>query len=187
VAEGLTGMGFGCAEGRANRVAVQVWCRRAPGPVEVQLVADPAGRLLYARFDLVLAGSPAADLRELLDATVLRVWPGDRNELAELVRDAAPRRPWDFGSGRALSSEEQFTTGSQDTGHARYELQAHTGEPMVLEVRTPALRDRSWPYGGEHYATTTAVAFPRLQALGFTCTDDQCHRAADDQHLHHRP
>lgn len=180
LAEGLTDAGHFCAQVRENASAVQVWCRPERPGTEVHLVASPTGDLLYAEVALPFEASYATDLQPVLDASFLRLWPQDRDDLAEVAEHVpAPEPAMRFGSdGGPRTEEERYYDVVRSTGQARYTVAVSWGSPMSLRVRTPQLTDRSWPFGADGYARTFSDAAPGLAALGLECNPAACYDPA---------
>jgi hypothetical protein len=177
LAEGLTDAGFFCAQVRRNAAAVQVWCRPETPGTEVHLLASPTGDLRYADVALPFEASYAADLQPVLDASFLRLWPQDRDDLAELAEDVpAPEPAMRFGSdGGPRTEEEQYYDVVRSTGKARYTAAVSWGSPLGLRVRTPQLTDRSWPFGADSYARRFSDAAAELAAPGLECNPAACY------------
>jgi len=179
LAEGLTDAGFFCAQVRGNAAAVQVLCRPERPGTEVHLVSSPTGNLLYAEVALPFQASFDTDLQPVLDASFLRLWPQDRDDLAEVAEDVRPPRPFmRFGSVGPLTEEERYYDVVRSTGKARYTVAVSWGSPMSLRVRTPLLADRTWPFGADSYARTYSDAAPGLAALGLECNPAVCYDPA---------
>ena len=177
LADGLTDAGFFCAQVRENAAAVQVWCRPDTPGTEVHLIASPTGDLRYAEVALPFQATYAADLQPVLDASFLRLWPQDRDDLAELAEDVpAPEPAMRFGSdGGPRTEEERYYDVLRSTGKARYTVAVSWGSPMGLRVRTPQLTDRSWPFGAASYARRFSDAAAELAALGLECNPAVCY------------
>lgn len=187
LAGGLADAGYSCAQVRANEAAVQVQCRRAPGPVDVHLVAAPPGELVFGQLGLVMSDAPSDALQEALETSVLRVWPGHRDDLEQLVEDTRPPEPFmSFGAEAGPSYEERYYQEGEAAGSLHYSLDVSWGEPLTLTIRGTGLRDRSWPYGADHCARTVSDSLAPLAALGFRCSANGCWRPSDDQYLRFR-
>lgn len=186
VAEGLRGRGYWCVQARTNDRAVQIACRMPGAGTVVDVVADTGGDVLYADLDLEPSSSveeSATHLVRLLDDSFLALWPEDRAVVEQLLQDAEPTSYLPLGGEAAPDPEDQFSTHEGRTANASWSLWTfHTGEALALRIRAPELRDRSWPLGGDHYATPTSVATAALRATGFTCAT-ACSRAADNQQV----
>ena len=206
---GLEKVGFFCAQVRANDAAVQVWCRHAE-PVDdpdglavtvVDLVSTPAGALQYAHVTLpdrpvtvTRAPRPYRErLRAVLEASLLAVWPEDRDVVRAAVDDLGTSpRGWDPGDPREPETRTARTASATYTVSELPDVGYGTVDEdpaLELMVSTLKLRQRSWPYGSEHYATTTVAAAPGLEAGGFDCYGDieqPCTRPAGNQQIDYR-
>lgn len=187
VAQGLAQRGYWCVQPRRNDLAVQIRCQSAGRDVQVDLVAGPGGDVVYADIDLGPAAAPVLSsqdawerIGQVLNASFLLLWPQDRATIEGLLEDAQPSG---MAFGRAAPPVEpakQYSTHDQRTEDASWSLWSlYTGEPLALRVRTAGLKDRSWPFGSGHYATSLEAARTDLLADGFTCTPSSCHRASD--------
>ena len=188
VVEGLAESGYWCVQPRSNDLAVQIACQSPQRDIRVDVVAAPSGDVLYVDIDLGAAAASASPqevgdrLGRVLDASFLRLWPQDRRTVEELVEDAQPHPFMPFGSeAPPVDPAEQYSTHDQRTDDASWSLWSrYTGEPLALRVRTTGLENRSWPFGGSHYATSVDAATTELVAAGFTCAT-ACSRASDGQ------
>jgi hypothetical protein len=210
VARSLEKAGFFCAQVRANDNARQIWCRlTTAGSVNsgesavtrVDLVSTLDGHLQYAYIGLpdeadnTWETDRAANLMAVLDASILTLWPDD----AGPVRGAANKvaNP-DTGVGKDRSDPRPPARASITTENATYAIGEGryfgegitvSGSPtLTLTLTTKAATDRSWPYGGEHYAATTTAAAPGLEAGGFDCYGPQqspCTRPAGNQQINY--
>lgn len=184
VVAGLRGLSYWCVQVRSNDRAVQVACRASGAGADVDLVADTTGHVLYADIHLNPTTSAEQSERQLdrvLDGSFLALWPQDRVVVDQLVQDARPTPWFPLGDEAAPDAEDQFSTHEKRTANATWSLWTqYTGQPLALRIRTPDLRDRSWPLGGEHYATTMRTATAALRAAGFTCAI-ACSRATDNR------
>jgi hypothetical protein len=215
VAAALADAGFFCAQVRANDAARQIWCRQAvPRPDDrstldvttVDIVTTPDGSLQYAGIDLpersLAPGSGgrlyADRLHHVLDSSLSRLWPEDADDVQAAVADLGhAAQGWDPNDPRRPESR------TATTDHATYRVTeiADSGSPTVaqgyvdgnpalsLTVVTPLVQDATWPYGSEHYATTTVAAAPGLEAGGFDCygpTEQPCTRPAGNQQIDYR-
>ena len=191
IAEGLRGQGLSCAQVRANEVAVQVWCHRdvdveptvfADATEDVDLVGTPHGDLAWARveFGRALPGhsapslddaDPFARLQALLDTSFLHVWPAAREDLAELLVEVQT-------AGRDMTGERDGpATVHTGTGSADWSVtEPGSSGPVELVVRTDRLRNSTWPYAADSYATTVTEAATVLTAAGMDCFGDLCRR-----------
>lgn len=179
LARGLAEEGVPCVQPRSNEVAVQISCAGPAGTVD--LVAGPDGEIHYAAVDPV-ADTPST-LYRLLDASFLALWPQDRGEVDDLVADAEPDRDFTGSIVVPRDEDDQYPVRSVVTDSATWTLRSrYAGQLSQLHVRTDALTDRSWPFGGEHYAGTLAAAATVLTREGFTCGSyggTDCLRPAD--------
>lgn len=188
VVDGLREHGYWCVQPRSNDRAVQIACRSPERDIAVDLVAAPDGDVLYADIDLEAGAVPdsSADSRdrldEVLDASLLLLWPQDHASIRDLVESAQPQEFLPMGGAAPPANpDEQYSTQNLSTGDADWSLRVfYTGEPLALRVRTAGLEDHSWPLDGSHYATSTNAATTELLADGFTCAT-ACHRAPDEQ------
>jgi hypothetical protein len=210
VARALEAAGYFCAQVRSNDASRQIWCRTEPEGVSsddsavtrVDLVSTLNGQLQYAYFGLPdLTGVRWADDRErqlmaVLNASLLTLWPDD----SEQVRDAAAKvaNPA-LGLGTKDRSDprpparETATTehGTYMVGEGRYfsEGVTVTGSPVLtLTLTTMVTKDPAWPFGGEHYATTSTAAAAGLEAGGFNCygaKQSPCTRPAGNQDVNY--
>lgn len=208
VARSLEKAGFFCAQVRANDNARQIWCRLTTAGsfdsgesavTRVDLVSTLDGRLQYAYLGLPdQAGTTwetdqAGNLMAVLEASMLALWPGDAGPVRDTLDKVA--NP-DTGIGKDRSDPRPPARASITTGHAIYAIGEgrHFGEGITVSgapgltvtVTTKAATDRSWPYGGEHYATTTTAAAPGLEAGGFDCYGPEqspCTRPAGNQQI----
>ncbi|WP_026550781.1 hypothetical protein [Arthrobacter sp. Br18] len=189
VADGLAELGYWCVEPRSNDLTAQITCQSPERDVQVDLVAAPDGDVLYADIDLGAAttSDPSKDvghlLGQVLDASFLKLWPQDRTTLEDLLATAQGEPPFmPFGSeAPPVDPEDLYSTHDQRTDNASWSLWSrHTGEPLALRIRTTALEDHSWPFGGRHYATSVSAATAALVLDGFTCAVS-CYRASDGQ------
>ena len=186
VVEGLRGRGYWCVQARSNDRAVQIACRMPGTSTGVDLMADTTGDVLYADIDLsphTPVNQSTKQLARLLDNSFLRLWPRDRAVVEQLVQDSQPQPFFPMGDQAPPDAEDQFSTYEQNTANASWSLWTfYTGQPLALRIRTPELRDRSWPMGGDHYATPTSVATAALRAMGYTCAT-ACSRATGLQRV----
>jgi hypothetical protein len=214
VAAGLASAGFFCAQVRANDVAVQVWCRLAePSPVDprtsdvttVDLVATTDGAVEYARVQLPERLRPpgvrmpmyADRLRAVLGSSAFLLWPEDADDveaaLTDLETTSSPG--WDPTDPRPAESRTVTT----DRATYRVAELPDVGSPfpgyvdenpaLTLTLATPLVQEGTWPYGSEHYATTTVAAAPGLEAGGFDCygpAEQPCTRPAGNQQIDYR-
>jgi hypothetical protein len=167
----------------------------------VDLVSTLDGRLQYAHLGLpdeadnTWETDQAANLMAVLDASILALWPDDAGPVRGAVNKVA--NP-DTGIGKDRSdprppARESITTGNATyaIGEGRYFGEGITvsGSPsLTLTVTTKAATDRNWPYGGEHYATTTTAAAPGVEAGGFDCYGPEqspCTRPAGNQQINY--
>ena len=190
IAAGLAREGHSCARVRANDAAVQVWCHRDvdveptvfdDATEDVDLVVTPDGDVAWARieFGRALPGgtAPSADdadplarLQQLLDASFLAVWPDSRDDLAELLDEVQT-------AGLAPISREREGPGTVETTDeaGNWSMTQRTDHgPVELTLRTGALRDASWPYAADSYATTVSTAAAVLSAAGLDCFQELC-------------
>ena len=210
VARSLEKAGFFCAQVRANDTARQIWCRLATAGstvsgesvvTRVDLVSTPNGRLQYAylglpdQVDTTWGTDRAADLMAMLDASILALWPDDAGPVRDTVNKVAnpgTRITKDRSDPRP-PAQASITTGNATyaIGEGRYFVEGTSvsGAPaLTLTVTTKAATDRSWPYGGEHYAKTTTAAAPGLEAGGFDCYGPEqspCTRPAGNQEINY--
>lgn len=210
VAHSLEKEGFFCAQVRANDSARQIWCRLAAAGsadsgesavTRVDLVSTLDGRLQYAYIGLPDEANKyrgtdrAADLMAVLDAAILTSWPDDAGPVRGAVNEVA--NP-ETGVGKDRSDPRPPARTSITTENATYAIGEGryfgvgitvSGSPaLTLTVTTKAATDRSWPYGGEHYATTTTAAAPGLEAGGFDCYgphQSPCTRPAGNQQINY--
>lgn len=188
VVQGLAQRGYWCVQARSNDLAVQIACQSPERDAQVDLVAAPGGDVLYADIDLGAAAAfaPSQDvgdrLGQVLDASLLKLWPQDRTTIQDLLEDAQPHPFMAFGrEAPPVDPAEQYSTHDQRTDNASWSLWSrHTGAPLALRVRTTGLKDHSWPIGSRHYATSVNAATTELVNDGFTCAAS-CHRAPDVQ------
>jgi hypothetical protein len=188
VVAGLREHGYWCVQPRRNDRAVQITCQSPERDVRVDVVAAPGGDVLYADIDLGTAAASASPravrtrLGQVLDASLLRLWPQDRAAIQDLLEDAQPHSGMAFGQeAPPVDPAEQYATHDERTADASWSLWSlYTGAPLALRVRTPGLEDRSWPFGSRHYVTSVDVATTALVADGFTCATS-CFRASDGQ------
>ncbi|QIK66241.1 hypothetical protein G7072_07680 [Nocardioides sp. HDW12B] len=183
VVAGLRSSGFWCVQARSNDRAVQIACQTPGIGADVDMIADTSGHVLYADIGLGPARSidtARSRLDRVLDHSFLRLWPQDRAAVDQLIRDAQPTPGFfPLGGEAAPDADDQFSTHDERTANASWSLSTfYTGQPLALQIRTPDLRDRSWPRGGDHYATATSTAVAALRATGFTCAS-ACYRARD--------
>ena len=187
VAAGLRGRGFWCVQARSNNRAVQIACR-APGTgADVDLVADTTGHVLYANIEVKRSTSVEQSARHLdrvLDDSFYKLWPQDRRVVEQLIQDAQPTSHFlPLGGEAQPDAEHQFSTHEERTANVSWSLSTfYTGQPLALRIRTPELRDRNWPFGGDHYAAPTSTARESLLATGFTCAT-ACFKARDKQEV----
>lgn len=188
VADGLRERGYWCVQPRSNDLAVQVTCQSRQRNVRVDVVAAPGGDVLYADIDLGTAAASASPqdvgdrLVQVLDASLLRLWPQDRMTIQGLRDDARPDPFLPFGQDAPPADPaEQHSTHDRRTDNASWSLRSrYTGETLALRVRTTGMENQSWPFGSRHYATSVAAATTALVADGFTCATS-CYRASDGQ------
>lgn len=180
VTDGLQARGYWCVQPRSNDSSVQVACQSPEGDVRVDAIAARDGQILYADLDLGRAESP--EFWTVLDASFLKLWPQERTMIADLLEGSQPQEFMPFGRSAAPSDpRDQYSTHEVRTDNASWSLWSfYTGTPLALRVRTTGLQDRSWPFGGNHYATSLSAATTNLTADGFHC-GTSCYRAADDQ------
>lgn len=190
VALGLEELGYWCVQPRRNEETVQVRCQASTYGTTLDLIATTTGDLAYAHLDLVPSSDgPAttsgtvsaeeADVWAVLDASLLRLWPDDRDTVEGLLADARPRDFMSFGS-QPPPADADYSQHAERTSSASWSLWASpAGLPLALTVRTEHLRDRTWPDGSEHYATALDEAIAGLVAQGFTCGEINCFRDDD--------
>lgn len=180
VVRGLREQGYWCVQPRGNDFAVQIACWSADQQVRVDLQGAANGDLLYADIDLPSSGATDR-LWTLLDASFLRLWPQERSVIAGLLQDAQPLRFMGKRPPPPSDPNDQFLTHERRTSVASWSLWSfYSGRPLALRLRTEGLRDRSWPFGGDHYATTLSSATELLVADGFSCATS-CYRVTDNQ------
>ena len=210
VTRSLEKAGFFCAQVRANDTARQIWCRLATkgntgsgdsAVTRVDLVSTPNGHLQYAHLglpdqvDTTWETDRAENLMAMLDASILALWPDDAGPVRDAVDKVAnhgTRIAKDRSDPRP-PARAGVTTGNATyaIGEGRYfgEGISVSGAPVLtLTVTTKAATDRSWPYGGEHYAKTTTAAAPGLEAGGFDCYGPEqspCTRPAGNQEINY--
>lgn len=186
VAAGLTARGYWCVEPRRNDVAVQIACSSPTRDARVDMVAGPGGDLRYANLRFGPIEAPFRDYGnqalKILDDSFLKLWPQDRAAVQDLLESAQPHPFMPFGRDAPPTAEEdQYTTHEKRTDSASWSLWSrYDGRPLELRVRTTGLTDRSWPFGGSHYATSIDAATAALERTGFVCRSS-CHRVSDDQ------
>lgn len=190
VARGLEELGYWCIQPRRNDETVQVRCQASTYGTTLDLVATTNGDLAYAHLDLAPSpDAPAtpssavsaedAEMWAVLDASLLRSWPDDRDTVEGLLADARPRDFMRFGAQPPPAGAD-YSQHEDRTSSASWSLwAAPTGSALALTVRTKHLQDRTWPDGTEHYATTLEEAMTGLVAQGFTCGEINCFRDDD--------
>jgi len=171
LAAGLTDQGYTCAQVRSNAVALQVWCRQriADGAGEratvVNIIADRAGSLEYAHVELAgessALGSDWDRLREVLEASLVRLWPEDEEAIAETLDDERERQE----RNRERNQPDAPPPDGLTTDRAIYTVPS----PGLFTVRAIGVEEPQWPYGADHYTTTMTAAVPGLTAGGFEC------------------
>lgn len=181
VVDGLAAHGYWCVQPRRNRVAVQIACRASTRDVRVDLIATPRGAIAYAAVEFGVPGETRERFWPVLDASLLRLWPGERAAFRDLLADAQPDGIRIGDTAAPGDPDDQFSTEVAHTRTGTWSLWSfYTGDPIKLYLRTTELRDHSWPFGAAHYATTVSAATTALRADGFTCAT-ACYRAADGQ------
>ena len=208
VAGALEAAGYFCAQVRSNDASRQIWCRTVPegrssvdsAVTRVDLVSTLNGQLQYAYFGLPdPTGIRLVDDRErqlvaVLNASILTLWPDDSEQVRDVaakvanpalglgIKDRSDPRP----PARETTTTEH---GTYMVGEGRYfsEGATVTGSPVLtLTLTTKVAADRSWPFGAEHYATTTTAAAAGLEAGGFDCygpDQSPCTRPAGNQQV----
>ncbi|MBT2533984.1 hypothetical protein J7E83_18015 [Arthrobacter sp. ISL-48] len=210
IAHSLKLAGFFCAQVRSNDTSRQIWCRTSPSEngdpgqsavTHVDLVSALDGRLQYAHIGLPdptgITWDPeqAKSLMSVLNASVLSLWPADTGPVSGAV-DKVANPGTGLGKDRddpRPPARESITTdhATYSVGEGRYFGEGITvsGAPVLtLTVTTKVAKDRSWPYGGAHYATTTTAAAPGLEAGGFDCYGPEqspCTRPAGNQQVNY--
>ena len=187
VTQGLVQLGFWCVQPRYNDQAVQIACRSAEYDMDIDVVAAPDGDVLYAEIDLGNADTsagPRDHLDQALVASFLKLWPQDRQTIQDLIEQAQPHSFMALGGEAPPASEaDQYSTTEERTDNATWSLWSrYTGQPLALRIRTTGLQDHTWPFGGEHYATSVDAATAALVADGSTCAT-ACSPASDVQSL----
>jgi len=214
VADGLAALGWFCARVRASDEVQQVWCR---APVDrpadvgsgggddavptVDVVATTDGDVGYLR--TTRPDGPVGDdqrsdaeLRELLDATVLTLWPEDAAAVTEVLTGA--RAHEEIGLGTNLADSRPPSRAGATTDHAAYwageggdtrpGARVAWAPALTFVLATPALPDAPWPTGSDHAVRTPVEAAPGLEAGGFDCHGPQespCTRPAGNQQVDH--
>lgn len=185
VVSGLERGGYRCVQPRRNAETVQVRCEARTYATLVDLIATTSGDVAYAHLDLSRADdaeatssvtSPEEAMWSVLDASLLRLWPQDREAVQDLLDQARPFDFMPFGSSGQPRGPDYVTYDTR-TSHASWSLWARSvGTPLTLTVRTDHLEDRTWPYASGHYATTLDATRTGLLAQGFSCGEQNCYR-----------
>lgn len=172
LASSLADQGFACAQVRSNDVALHVWCRHrtvddtGEKTAVANIIADRAGSLEYAQIELdggaSAPGSEWDRLREVLGATLVRLWPEDDGAITKTLDDERERQ--DRNSERARTDPPPAD--GLTTDRATYTVPS----PGTFTAQATGVNDPRWPYGADHYATTMTEALPGLTAAGgFEC------------------
>jgi len=210
---GLTGIGFFCAQVRASDEVRQIWCQRyedrlrdavADPVTTVDIISTPSGRVGYLRTTQPdLSGSPLrsgdqqadADLRAILEVSVLQTWPDDRDKVDEVLGGA--RAHEDFFIGSSLADPRRPSRARAESPHAQYfagegtrfggaHVEVSGLPPLTFVLATDELPNSPWPTGSSYALQTPAEAAPGLEAGGFDCygpDESPCTRPEGNQQL----
>lgn len=214
MADGLTEVGFFCAQVRSSATARQIWCRATevdlPTGEEiwvdtVDIVATPAGHVQYVRVTPPerpasftgprLAGGRDTDtrLKAILSASVLRLWPEDAAAVDEAIDDVRQVWSW-FPTGNDPRAPQRT---KMSTEHADYFVGEGTyfgegaltsGHPKLTFVAATDQLSDAWPVSSTHALTTAVTGAPGLEAGGFDCYGPAkmpCVRVAGNQQLNY--
>jgi hypothetical protein len=174
IVAGLESVGFFCAQVRVNDTSAQVWCQVAddsdpnghPGAEDVvNMIITREGVVQYADIDApeLKNRDLGTRLREVLEVSFWSVWPDDASKVDKAISDVQREPDMFFGH-----DDDQPQGKTLNTSNARYVV-AEGGSGILLSLTTSAVRDHSWPYTGDGYATTTRAAEPGLLLGGFDC------------------